>query len=170
MRGAVVVMMMAVAPAAGGLARQSAGRAPAPPSRAVLRLRGGAAGGGGLFTVARAGAGSQRMRHSGAGEQALGVLVPLVTVALKKALGVALGVVLLGFDRDALAARIDSPEAAPAAEYAANDSSALARAPERPVWRPPAIKLEFFKFFSDADFPDISQVLMPSPHARRRWA
>ena len=88
-RGAMVVLIMvvALAPAAGGLV---AGGVRAPPSQAVLRLRGGT---GGVHWPWRSHAGSS-LHHSGARDQVLGILVPLATVALKKVLGMTLGFIL----------------------------------------------------------------------------
>jgi len=86
LRGAIFAVMVVVAPAAGGLV---AGGGRTPPSQAaqVLRLRGGA---GGAAWPWRSHAGSS-LHHSGAGDQVLGILVPLATVALKKVLGMAPG-------------------------------------------------------------------------------
>ena len=86
-RGAMVVLIMvvALAPAAGGLV---AGGVRAPPSQAVLRLRGGT---GGVHWPWRSHAGSS-LHHTR--DQVLGILVPLATVALKKVLGMTLGFIL----------------------------------------------------------------------------
>ena len=88
-RGAMVVLIIVVAraPAAGGLV---VGGFYAPPSQAVLRLRGGT---GGVHWPWRSHAGSS-LHHSGARDQVLGILVPLATVALKKVLGMTLGFIL----------------------------------------------------------------------------
>ena len=148
------------------------------------------------------------------------MLAPLCAIVVKKALGVALGFALLGFDRydarfpgtkkvmrwgsrsvswgtgcapgvcmpktsqrrpgviylfrharkrfrDALSAhtdeREDSGKIHPPCRLLARDRQ------QEPLWKPPAIRVEVGRFFSNSEFPDISQVrprpagCLPSP-------
>ena len=68
----------------------------------MLKVLRGGRGGDGIFAVARAGHVNERFRNGRRSERAefgVGALNPLATLVLKKFLGVALGLVLLGFDR-----------------------------------------------------------------------